>query len=293
MKRKQFCILVILTVGLILAAPHSIATPTYTVQEIFLVTTIILELTQGVEVGNATGFFYQKDDTVYLVTARHVVCDRKPDSLLLKLHTDAKDASKSMGFLVDLYREGRPLWHGHPKYRPDRPTGLDVVVVELNQERLRKGKWVINSLSKSRFFPEEYVVLPGENVFIMGYPRRMSDEVHNLPLMRQAMVATAYGVPFNGSPCFLVDASVSKHLSAGMSGGPVLTQPKHTFPTAEGGLATFIGSPIFLLGVFSGYVYKDRSSGDTSLEYGVVWYASLIEEIIESATKKKESGCTN
>ena len=242
------------------------------INEIFIIVTIIFEMVSSHEVGNASGFFYQKDNTVYLVTFRHVVCERRPDHLVLVLHTDSRDPRQNEELKVDLYREGQPLFHvhSHPK--------IDIAVVELDQQKL-KDNYVINTLSKSRFLPEKYVLLPGESVFVLGYPRRQRDIFHNLPLARQAMVSSVYGVPFNNLPHFLVDAN----LHPGMSGSPVLTTPKQILQKRDGGIAFTTSAPIFFLGVYSGnleLVYPDQRK--ESLGLGAVWYPDLIEEIIES-----------
>ena len=57
-----------------------------------------------------------------------------------------------------------------------------------------------------------------------------------------------------------------------MSGSPVLTKPRLTWPAAEGGLMLLADAPVYLPGVYSGYVDE--------LGMGKVWYAETIEEII-------------
>ena len=61
----------------------------FRMSDFFLVVSLITMLIGGKDVGTATGFFYVKNETTYLVTNRHVVVDEtkglKPDALRLKL----------------------------------------------------------------------------------------------------------------------------------------------------------------------------------------------------------------
>ncbi len=63
---------------------------------------------------NASGFFFERDDRLYLVTSRHVVIDSPnkhlPDRLEIELHLDGVDLTRSTGFSIPLYAEGKSLW---------------------------------------------------------------------------------------------------------------------------------------------------------------------------------------
>jgi len=253
------------------------------IHEIVLIVTLILEIQGGQPIATATGFFYHQDGNTYLVTSRHVVInekkDHKPEHLVL-LHSDNNDLTKSKRFQVDLYRDGKPLWHDHPDYSN---FGIDITVVELDQKRLRKGH-VFKALSKQSFFPSKFVVMPGEDVFVMGYPHGRFDSVHNLPLMRNAMVSNAHGIPFIGKPCFLIDGN----MNPGMSGSPVLNKPKRNFQKKDGDTVTLPDLSIYFLGVFTSTM-SIRSPGgdDKAMELGAVWYPELIEEIINSISNSR------
>jgi S1-C subfamily serine protease len=62
------------------------------INEILAVVILIIQIQSGQPVGTATGFFYVKNDIVYMVTNRHVILDEekgiKPDTLRVKLHVD-------------------------------------------------------------------------------------------------------------------------------------------------------------------------------------------------------------
>ena len=61
-------------------------------------------------IGSASGFFYTKNNEIFLVTNKHVVCDKKkgiyPDSLRLRLHKDLNDITKNGDFNVPLFSTG-------------------------------------------------------------------------------------------------------------------------------------------------------------------------------------------
>lgn len=216
--------------------------------DLFLIVALITMLQGGTGVGTATGFFYQKNNTIYLVTNRHVVVDEtkgiKPEALSLKLHTDPQDLTKNVDRTIPLYKNGNPTWHVHKNYNK---IPIDVAVVEVEQEQLTKGARVAHLSSKALYQTGQFRLQPGEDVIVLGFPRGYSDRKHNLGLMRNALISSAYGVDFDGFPMFLVDAN----LHPGMSGSPVLTKPRTMIPSKKGFIVS--QTPVtYFLGVFSG-----------------------------------------
>ena len=252
------------------------------INEILAVVILIIQIQSGQPVGTATGFFYARNDIVYMVTNRHVVLDEekgiKPDTLRVKLHEDPKDMTKNVDFDIPLYTNDSVKWHVHSDYKTKK---IDVAVIEIDQKSLKAGHF-IKELSSSNFLPKEFVIQPGEDVMVIGFPRGFSDSTHNLPLVRNAMISSAYSVDFQGSPFFLIDAN----LHPGMSGSPVITKPKNTWPDDKGNINILTGSPMYFLGVHSATIVLPLSSGKESLGLGTVWYGYLIEEIIDSFEKK-------
>ena len=219
--------------------------------DVFLVVALITMLQGDKSMGTATGFFYLKKDTTYLVTNRHVVVDEtkglKPDALGLKLHTDARNVAKNVERTIPLYENARPKWHVHRDY-PKVP--IDIAVIEIDPKHLEGT--IIKTLSKEAFFPQDkYVLAPGEDLIVLGFPRGFSDEKHNLGLLRNALISSAFGINFNGLPLFVIDAN----LHPGMSGSPVMTKPKTNLPTKTGFAVTT--TPVtFFLGIFSATISK-------------------------------------
>ena len=101
--------------------------------------------------------------------------------------------------------------------------------------------------SKDNFLPATYSLHPGDDVFIMGYPLGLKDNKNNLPIFRNAMIASSYRVPFDGKPLFLTDAN----LHPGTSGSPVITKPKNTLVDEQGNTSIVTGTVYYLLGIHS------------------------------------------
>ena len=251
------------------------------IHDIYLTVTIVFVMLNGQDMGKATGFFYVREGKTYLITNMHVVkdfeiADRKidPDCLRLMLHTNARDIRENMPLEIPLYKDRKPVWFSHPSY-PD--SKIDIAVIPLDQNKLEK-KYTYRGLSQEVLYPSKYIIQPGEEIFVMGYPLGIFDNFHNLPLSRDAMIASVYGVPFRNMPFFLIDSK----LNPGMSGGPVFTKPRNIFQNSDGNTNMVSGSPIYFLGVHSATLSAILQDGSREqLELGTVWYAKLIEEIID------------
>jgi hypothetical protein len=246
--------------------------------QLFSIITLIIGLRGGQPLQTATGFFYTSHDKVYLVTNRHVVINESenyyPDTLRLRLHLASLDITKSENYDVPLVRNGKPTWHIDPNFAS---SGIDIAVVELDKDSLTKGhalKWI----SKDLFLPSNYVLAPGEELMVLGFPRGFSDQLNNLGVARNASIASAYGVNYEGKPLFLVDAN----LHPGTSGSPVFTKVKSTWNDAAGN--TNMDTKCFFLGINSASLSSVLQNGNEPLGLSVIWYAKNIEDIINSIT---------
>ena len=70
---------------------------------------------------NASGFFFERDGELYLVTSRHVVIDAPnkhlPDRIEIELHLDGVDLTRSTGFSIPLYANGKSVWRQGSRQR--------------------------------------------------------------------------------------------------------------------------------------------------------------------------------
>ena len=242
---------------------------------------------------NATGFFYLDDKCLFLITARHVVMNEatnhRPDSLQVSLHTDANDLRKRADLSIPLYVNGIPQWWQHPKHG----GRVDVVAVSINDPRVLSQHFV-TTFNSADIAPVEQVLPIGQDVLIVGFPLGFHDTLHNLPIVRSAIIASSYSHPFKGEPYFLTDA----RLHRGTSGSPVIAH-------LPSGL-TVDGKTEWtwrLMGIHSSALdVSDRdSSKDERLALNITWYASLIPEMLPvrnlspvlDNTKGKQRGCVS
>lgn len=227
-------------------------------------------------IGSATGFFYGRDDNkIFLVTNKHVVSTGKsttnPDTIRLLLHRNPNNLTDNGTYDIPLYSSsGDSIWKEHTTYNV-----ADVALIEIDKNDI-ESNFFIQCWSRSNFLPAKYVLDPGEDIFIMGYPMAYYDVTHNLPVFRNAMIASVYGVPFNGDPCFLTDAN----LHPGTSGSPVITKPKNTWVDDQGGTNITTGNNYYLLGIHSGTKNRVLSGGKIiPLGLGIAWYIKIVEDI--------------
>jgi Trypsin-like peptidase domain len=214
---------------------------------------------------SASGFFFERDDRLYLVTSRHVVIDEPsehfPDRIEIELHTDAVNLTRSTGFSMLLYRDGRSVW----RQGADGGGAIDVAVIELDRAALPQP-CVLHALTPDHLQSSFAEVEVGSSLLIVGFPLGFHDTLHHLPVVRQALIASSFGIRFQGQGLFLTDARTHR----GTSGAPVLMRDVHAPADAV--------LPWKLLGVHSARI--DIGSRDLlqdeSLGLNCAWYADIL-----------------
>jgi Ni,Fe-hydrogenase maturation factor len=106
----------------------------------------------------------------------------------------------------------------------------------------------------------------GDQVLVVGYPMFFYDEQHNLPIVKTGTVATPYKTIFQDKPVFLIDANLQK----GASGSPLVTPQSNI---QERGKQVVFGK-------YPAYLVRVNSAKYETLGLNVVWYASLILDIV-------------
>jgi len=233
------------------------------IEPVLLTTTQVSTFEREVLLTRATGFFFKRDERLYLVTSRHVLSDEpnghSPDRLALVLHTDERDLAKHTVHSIPLYRSGTAVWH----QGRDKAGAIDVAALEIDQVQLRE------EVQLRYFTPENLLqklrsVEIGTQLVLLGYPLGFYDTVHHLPVARHAIVASAFGVRFQREGYFLTDGRTHR----GSSGSPVLM--KVAADSSE--------MPWRLLGVHSaGMDMGGRDSlRDDFLGLNCAWYADIL-----------------
>jgi hypothetical protein len=240
--------------------------------DMFLHVAKILTFAGSQPLTNATGFFYLRDDFLYLVTARHVVINEavnhRPDRLQVSLHTDAADLRQRTDLSIPLYQDGVPQWFQHPRLG----GAADVVAVAVNDPSVLGSHLVVTFCGDDILYRDEALPL-GQDVLILGFPLGFHDTFHNLPIVRRATIASSFSHPFKGDSYFLTDA----RLHRGMSGSPVIAKlpaPSEKADASEPGWR--------LLGIHSSALdVSDRDPDqDERLDLNMTWYASLLPEML-------------
>ncbi|WKB53888.1 S1 family peptidase [Eleftheria terrae] len=235
--------------------------------ETILLTSVRVATFQGQQSSSsASGFFFKRDDRLYLVTSRHVLADAKsghhPDRLELDLHTDAVDLTQVTTFSILLYRDGQSIW------RQAQDTGgeVDVAVIELDQRALPQHA-VLHCFTPAHLLGTLSSIEVGTPLLVVGFPLGFHDTLHRLPVVRLACVASSFGVRFQGQGYFLTDARTHR----GTSGAPVVMR-KAASGSSDDPL------PWALLGIHSSRMdMGDRDlAQDEALGLNSAWYADIL-----------------
>ena len=209
----------------------------------------------------ATGFFFRRGGVLYLVTSRHVLQDpggaHFPDRIEIVLHLDERNLRRTVTVGIPLYRHGEAVW----RQGADSGGEVDVAVIELEAAALEGT--VLHAFGPEHLQASLEAVPIGTPLLLVGFPLGFYDTLHHLPVARHAIVASAFGVRFQGEGYFLTDARMHR----GSSGAPVVARSH-----GAGEL------PWTLLGVHSArldMVSRDRAQDDV-LGLNCAWYADNL-----------------
>ena len=220
---------------------------------------------------NASGFFFERGDRLFLVTSRHVVIDEPtkhfPDRLEIELHIDPENLADSTGFSIPLYRGGKSIW----RQGLDAAGEIDVAAIELERDALPETT-VYRAFTPGHLSDPQVQVEVGSSLLVVGFPLGFHDTLHHMPVVRQAVIASSFGLRFRGEGYFLTDARTHR----GTSGAPVVMRVCGQEP-ALGDL------PWRLLGVHSARLdagTRDKEL-DEALGLNCAWYADILLKLTE------------
>lgn len=236
------------------------------IESILLATARVSTFVDRLHLTNASGFFFERDRRLYLVTSRHVVFDEPsqhfPNRIEIEVHTSAADFGQSTGFSMPLFRNGLSLWrHGH-----DTAGDIDVAIIEI--ERSALPRLAVFRAFTPAHLPEDFSTIEiGSSALVVGFPLGFHDTLHHLPVVRHAVLASSFGLRFQGQGYFLTDARTHR----GTSGAPVVMRMGDA-PAACSSL------PWLLLGVHSARLdvgTRDLRI-DEALGLNCAWYADIL-----------------
>ncbi|MEJ2552901.1 MAG: serine protease [Gammaproteobacteria bacterium] len=215
---------------------------------------------------NASSFLFARDQRLFLVTSRHVMIDEAsghfPDRIEIELHTNPDNMAESVQFSIPLYRDGNSLW----RQGLDRAGEIDVAVIEIDRTALPEST-VYRTFTPEHLLRNLDEAEVGTTVLMVGFPLGFHDTLHHMPVVRQAVIASSFGLRFQGQGYFLTDARSHR----GTSGAPVVMR-------VAGRQSVQDDLPWILLGVHSARL--DVGTRDLELDEALglncTWYADIL-----------------
>ena len=211
----------------------------------------------------ASGFYFQRDERLYLITNRHVLVDQPtghlPDRIEIEVHSDANNLTQASALSVLLYRDGGAIWH----QGSDGAGEIDVAAIEIDRAVLPAAD-ALRAFTPAHLQLRLQEVKVGTPLLVVGFPLGFHDTLHHLPVVRQAVIASSFGLRFQGQGYFLTDARTHH----GTSGAPVVMHDH----SAHAEL------PWKLLGVHSARLDMVGSGGQVEEALGLncAWYADIL-----------------
>ena len=251
-----------------------------------------------------TGFFYsrlepteqegpqwRKIEDMWVVTNRHVLLPRADEREIppTKVTFNLRKLDESKGLAWDPVAIEAEAIDSLVKFHADPSIDVAVInIAEIFTSRITKDQRYLSPrfLSSDDFPGKNRIeVEAASDILVVGYPRGFYDRVNLFPIVKSGIIASRWGVPFEGKPYFLIDAK----LFPGSSGSVVISKPTD-FVLENGRLLTNTEKQFAILGVYSGEpILKEQpvTIGDLTVTHtsgfdlGIVWYADLVEQIID------------
>lgn len=224
--------------------------------------------------GVSSGFFYYYSGNLFLITSRSLVLSESgphADELRLRLHLDLEDYSQHEEYVVPLVVDGESQWLEHPTLG----AAVDVIAIPLDNDEV-ESRYIVRAFSILDQVPRDVELPLGEDVLVVGFPAGQYDEVHNLPIVRRASVASVYPVPFQGRPIGLIDGN----LADDTMGSPVVTKGSPVVRKQDGQSAVVDQGENYLVGIQSGLrPFADATETDSGGLHTML-YPFVVPEII-------------
>ena len=241
------------------------------IEALLLTSTRVLTFDGGRRLTNASGFFFARSERLFLVTSRHVLFDEpsghEPDRIEIELHVEPGNLAVSAGFSIPLYRDGGPVW----RQGLDRAGEVDVAVIGIDGAALPETTLYRAFTPENLLGPEGQPEV-GSALLVVGFPLGFHDTLHHMPVARHAVIASSFGLRFQGEGYFLTDARTHR----GTSGAPVVMR-------APAGGALPADLPWMLLGIHSARL--DVGTRDLVLDEALglncAWYADILLTLTE------------
>jgi hypothetical protein len=158
------------------------------IEPLLLTTTHVRTFEQQQPLTNASGFFFQSEERLFLVTSRHVMIDEPsghfPDRIEIELHVDPDNLAESIGFSILLYRDGKNIW----RQGLDVAGEIDVAVIEIERAAL-PATTVFCAFTPNHLPGRFDQVEVGTSLLVVGFPLGFHDTLHHMPVVRHQDVS--------------------------------------------------------------------------------------------------------
>lgn len=248
--------------------------------------------------GSGTGFFFShkvgEGEFRCVVTNKHVVMGMREGVLsFLKRHDTQPTLGDGFRLQVSDWEQS---WFGHPS--PDIDIAIcPLVPLETQIKQQHNVEFFYRSVSSDIIpTPQQVAELDAlEPLTFIGYPNGIWDSKNLLPVARRGTTASPIEVDFEGTPRFLIDASVF----GGSSGSPVFILNQGAYTTKDGGMV--VGSRFYFVGVIAAVFFrthlneiisvpiptqvKPMAQQQEMIDLGIVFKARTVVDTIEAFLK--------
>jgi len=210
-------------------------------------------------------------DSLYLVTAAHVLERMKGDTAIIVLRKKNEDGGyERHDHTINIRSEETPLWLKHKT--------KDLAVLKLNKSL----PVPTNALPYSAIAAEKSIVTAklelGSGIFVLAYPERFEANKAGFPIARQSIISSYPILPIKKYATYLADYPTF----SGDSGGPVFIADK--------------SGNLLLVGIVLAKNHNDERIKTQfeervvkhSLNLGVVLHAQFIRDVITKSLVKKK-----
>jgi hypothetical protein len=121
---------------------------------------------------HASGFFFEREGRLFLVTSRHVLIDEPtkhhPNRIEIEIHTSDDDLARSTGFSLLLFEDGKSVW----RQGKDAGGEIDVALIELDRDMLPDST-VLRAFTPAHLVHADSEVEVGSSVLIVEEPQAL------------------------------------------------------------------------------------------------------------------------
>ena len=236
-----------------------------------------------------TGYYWREVKETWLVTNRHV---------LLPMIDEKECIPERITFYMRAIEGENVIWDPieittskiKQRLKLHRESTVDIGILRIGDLITKQINTGRNYMSWSAVSEENLpqnsgiTVEVADDVIVIGYPRGFYDKKNVYPIVKSGIIASRWGMKFDGKPIFLIDAK----LFPGSSGSVVISKPT-ALPVVEGPLKGYREAQITFLGVYSGNAIVQHRpiefddfiiTRKDSFDLGTVWYGELVFDIV-------------